>query len=115
LWQYEYEFAVPVEKVWDSMRYLHYYVVKDPMKKDPTSHVIKLNEELKDGSSVEELASSSESGLPVLLVVTGAVFTAVLSASAFLLRWRRRASLPKTLATRLPNEELDGESPPLQE
>jgi hypothetical protein len=114
LWQYDYEFAVPVNKVWDSMRYLHYYVVKDPMHNDTTSHVVELAGDLPDASSVEELARKVPSSLPILLVVTGSVLAAVFAASAFLFRWRR-ASPPKSLAARLPNQEMDRECPPLQE
>merc|ERR1719336_653780 len=114
LWQYDYEFAVPVNKVWDSMRYLHYYVVKDPMHNDTTSHVVELAEELHGTSGVEELARNIPSGFPVLLTVTGSVLAVVFAASAFLFRWRR-ASPPKSLATRLPNQEMDGECPPMHE
>jgi len=121
LWQYEYEFAVPVNKVWDSMRYLHYYVVKDPMKNDPTSHAVddvELKEELPDTHSAAEIASNTArsvpSGVPVFLVAMGGVSASVLAASAFLLRWRR-TSVSQALSMRLPKDEVDGECPPLQE
>lgn len=112
LWQYEYEFAVPVNKPWDSMRYLHYYVVQDPMKNDPTSHLVKLASELPEMGAIVERARNVTTGFPVLMAVSGGVMAAVV-ASVFFFRWRR-TSLPSSLATRLPNE-VDGECPQLQE
>jgi len=39
MWQYSYEFAVATQNVWNSMRHLHYHVVKD-VTKDDTMHAI---------------------------------------------------------------------------
>jgi hypothetical protein len=109
LWQYEYEFAVPVNKVWDSMRYLHYYVVQDPLHNDTTSHVVQLAQ---DSGVVGELTKIAPNTVPVLLTAASSVMAAFLTVSFVVFRWRHTMR-PRLLT--MSDDDVDRECPPLQE
>jgi len=68
LWQYDYEFAVPVNEPWDSTRHLSYHVIKDPTAKggDPTAHLI-VKDTVVTGTDAEDAdTSDSYTGFQML-------------------------------------------------
>jgi hypothetical protein len=117
MWQYEYEFAVPVNKVWDSMRYLHYYVVQDPLHNDVTSHVVEFAQGLPSNSLSGEVTQSISGAGPSLLVAASSVMAALLAASFVVFHWRR-ATASELLKRRqlVPSDDvIGGECPALHD